>query len=378
MTDESKDITIPTEFEKILTDLVKDLLITYPEYKDRLHEDIVTVVLSQEDKSAALERIFKHCSGVFPERFFDILYQKEDIFSDKDVNTEFLPGLEFADLWAEDISDKTRETIWKYLQLMLFTTVSSVNSGESFGDASKLFEAIDENELKQKLEETVGNMHKMFDMSNVELDGDDVSGVNLGDLPDPEELHSHITGMLEGKLGNLAKDIAAETAEDLNINMDGVDSVNDVFQKLFKNPGKLMGLVDKVGKQLDKKIKTGEIKESELLEEASELITKLKDMPGMGGMQNMMKNMGMPGGKMNMGAFQAEMEKNMRSAKMKERMQQKLAKKQEAASQGASSQGAPAQTTRTFSTGEKVEKSKINPDEGTNKKKKKNRGKKKK
>ena len=68
MTEESKDITIPTEFEKILTDLVKDLLITYPEYKDRLHEDIVTVVLSQEDKSAALERIFKHCSGVFPER----------------------------------------------------------------------------------------------------------------------------------------------------------------------------------------------------------------------------------------------------------------------------------------------------------------------
>tara|TARA_Y100000591_G_scaffold263728_1_gene236920 strand:+ start:3864 stop:4985 length:1122 start_codon:yes stop_codon:yes gene_type:complete len=372
MTEESKDITIPTEFEKILTDFVKDLLITYPEYKDRLHKDIVSVVLSNDNDGEALERVFKHCSSVFPERFFDILYQKDEIFGDPEVNTVFLPDLEFKDLWLEDITDKTRETIWKYLQLLLFTTVSGVNSGDSFGDASKLFEAIDEDELKKKLEETVGNMHKMFDMSGVDMDGEDLSGVNLEDLPDPEELHSHITGMLEGKLGKLAKDIASETAEDLNINMDGVDSVNDVFQKLFKNPGKLMGLVDKVGKQLDKRIKSGEIKESELLEEANDLISKMKDMPGMGGMQNMMKNMGMPGGKMNMGAFQAEMDKNMKHAKMKERMQQKLAKKQETASQGV-----PVQTSRTFSTGEKVEKSKINPDEGTNKKKKKNRGKKK-
>ena len=80
MTEESKDITIPTEFEKILTDFVKDLLITYPEYKDRLHKDIVSVVLSNDNDGEALERVFKHCSSVFPERFFDILYQKEEIF----------------------------------------------------------------------------------------------------------------------------------------------------------------------------------------------------------------------------------------------------------------------------------------------------------
>ena len=366
MTEESKDITIPTEFEKILTDFVKDLLITYPEYKDKLHDDIICIVLSNNNNDEALERVFTHCSGVFPERFFDILYQNDEIFGNSDINTIFLPDLEFKELWIDDITEKTRETIWKYLQLLLFTTVSGVNSGSSFGEASKLFEAIDEDELKQKLEETVGNMHKMFDMSGVDMENEDVSGVNLEDLPDPEELHSHITGMLEGKLGKLAKDIASETAEDLNINMEGVDSVNDVFQKLFKNPGKLMGLVDKVGKQLDKKIKNGDIKESELLEEANDLISKMKDMPGMGGMQNMMKNMGMPGGKMNMGAFQAEMDKNMKQAKTKERMQQKLAKKREVNN----ANPPPPQTNRTFSTGETVEKSNINQENATNKKKK--------
>ena len=37
-----------------------------------------------------------------------------------------------------------------------------VNGAESFGDAAKLFEAINENELLSKLEETIGNMENML------------------------------------------------------------------------------------------------------------------------------------------------------------------------------------------------------------------------
>ena len=117
-------------------------------------------------------------------------------------------------------------------------------------------------------------MHNMFDASGETLDP---SNINLENMPDPTEIHEHITGMLDGKLGNLAKEIAAETAEDLNVNLEENATVNDVFEKLFKNPGKLMGLVQNVGSKLDKKIKSGEIKESELIQEASELMNKMKN-----------------------------------------------------------------------------------------------------
>ena len=43
------------------------------------------------------------------------------------------------------------------------------------------------------------------------------------------------------------------------------------------------------GGKLDDKIKSGEIKESELLEEASDMIKKMKSMPGMGNMQELFK-----------------------------------------------------------------------------------------
>ena len=70
--------------------------------------------------------------------------------------TEFLPGLVFKELWgSEGVTEGTKSTIWKYLQLLLFNVVGDLSSSDSFGEAANLFEAIDEEELKGKLEETI-------------------------------------------------------------------------------------------------------------------------------------------------------------------------------------------------------------------------------
>ena len=236
----------------------------------------------------------------------------------------FLPGISFYKIWKEDISDKTRTIIWKYLQLILFSIVNSERDGEDFfGDTAKLFEAIDEDEFKSKLEESIDQISEMFDASNVQ-------GINTENLPNPEDLHSHISGLLGGNLGKLAREIAEETVNELNLDgKEGLSSVGDLFKNLFKSPGKLMELIKKVGGKLDAKLKKGDIKESELMEEASELMSKMKTMPGMKNMQNMMANMGLgKNGKINMGAFQNMMKGNIRQTKMKERMREKLRQKQ--------------------------------------------------
>ena len=38
--------------------------------------------------------------------------------------------------------------MWKYLQLILFSVITNINSEEYFGDTAKLFEAINQDELK--------------------------------------------------------------------------------------------------------------------------------------------------------------------------------------------------------------------------------------
>jgi NADP-dependent 3-hydroxy acid dehydrogenase YdfG len=418
MAESTKVDSIPAEFKKIIVDMTKDILISFPEQEQNINIHLRNLISTQDDKEvevdASLRVIYDFCKKVYPNRFFDILYQNEDILNND--NIEFLPGINFTTLWKENISDKTRETIWKYLQLVLFTIVSSISDGKSFGDSAKLFEAINEEEFKSKLEETISQMHSLFDegkeSSSSTENGEGstsstgsgaTSGINLEDLPNPSDIHEHISGMMEGKLGSIAKEIAEETAAELNINVENAGSINDVFKKLIQNPTKLMGLVKNIGSKLDTKIKDGNIKESELLAEASELMKKMKNMPGMGNIQSMLNKMGMGGaaaaagaggkggGKVNVSAMQANLERNLKNAKNKERLLQKLVDNKTAQAQQTQAQAPQTQAQQTqqaihnmsieeiehlvFTAGEKAERS-VRPTTGqgqAHKKKKKNK-----
>jgi hypothetical protein len=264
--------------------------------------------------------------------------------TNSEVNTEFLPGIVFKQLWSYDISDKTRETIWKYLQLTLFAVIGSVQSSSALGETAKLFEAINEDELKTKLQETMENMSNLFDFpkegegdTNADKEEpstneDSKDGPEGSAMPNADDIHKHIQEMMGGKLGKLAMELAEETASDLNLDMENATSPNDVFQQLFKNPTKMMSMVKNIGGKLDEKIKSGELKESELMSEGMELLNKMQSMPGMNNMQKMFSQMGIPGlggkgGKMNMAAMEAQMNKNMKAAQMKERMKAKASAK---------------------------------------------------
>ena len=392
-------LNIPSEFKKIIADMTKDILISFPEQKDNLHKELKNVVfeLDKEGMDYSLKYVYIYCKTMYPVRFFDILYQNNTLFEKDDA--ELLPGIKFKQLWSENISDKTRETIWKYLQLVLFTVVAGMSDGNSFGDTGKLFEAINEDDFKTKLEETIEQMQDLFgkeqnnkasanDGANDGASDEKSSGINLDDLPNPSDIHEHVTGMMNGKLGKLAREIAEETAADLNINMDNAESINDVFKRLIHNPTKLLSLVKNVGSKLDQKIKSGDMKESELLEEASELMKKMKNMPGMGDIQSMLNKMGMGsagkgaagGGKVNVNAMQATLDRNLKNAKNKERLLKKMTENkatEEAKKYSANSAHAIAQKEMenlVFSTGETVERS--SREQMPSEKKKKNKKKK--
>lgn len=350
---------IPEEFKKVIKDFVRDIRTTFPEYetfvqkwwKDRNYfasmeneEEREAIIAKTEE--ANIKFLFKFCLKRYPPRFFDILYQNAEIFSEEsESETEFLPYIHFKNLWQCDISDKTRETIWKYLQLILFSIVGSLDNKDAFGDTSKLFEAINEDEFKTKLEETLNGMQDVFKEKNPEEESESESRENFQGMPNAGEIHDHISGMMNGKLGDLAKEIAEETAADLNMDMDGVTNVQDVFQKLFKNPGKLMSLVKNVGSKLETKMKSGDIKESELIAEASEIINRMKNMPGMGNMQEMLSKMGLgslpKGAKLDLNAMEEKLKQTMKSAKMKERMRQKVDEKRTASAKQEASESVP-------------------------------------
>jgi len=377
-------LTVPDDFYRLIGDFISDIVLTFPEYEKIIQRwwkvaDFSDVDISlrencvKENNDIISSYVFKHCIKVFPERFLDILYKNTEIFSENsEINTEFLPGIVFKQLWTCDISEKTRETVWKYLQLILFSVIGSVHSTSDLGDTAKLFESIDEDELKKKLEETLNNMQNLFSEPE-STSGEPSSEASPNNpninIPSAEDIHQHIHGMMEGKLGKLAMELAEETAQDLNLDMENVTNTQDVFKQLFSNPGKLMGMVKNIGGKIDDKIKSGEIKESELISESVELLNKMKGMPGMENMKEMFSKLGIPGlgkgAKINTSAMENQLNKNLKMAQMKERMRNKANKNAVnpvplASASSASGPLGPVLTDEQlisiFSTGEKVEK----------------------
>ena len=367
------------DFKKIISDFVADIATVFPE-----HGEACAAVYNMD-----MSAVFNHCKRVYAPHFFNILYRNDTVLFAEPV--ELLPGLNFKALWeTPDVSDATKEAVWKYLQLVMFSVVSDLSDTSTFGDAAKLFEAIDESVLKSKLEEVMEQMQDMFktDAPATDAPATDAPAAPATDKDgaatdkdgtfDPNSMHEHLSGLLGGKIGNLAKEIAEETAAELNLNPDDEASAQSVFQNLFKNPGKLMGIVKSVGQKLDAKMKSGEIKESEIMQEASDLMNKMKKMPGVNNMADLLKKMGGMGGmegmegmadiakmmtgmglggkgaKLNMGAMQSHLNQNMKSAQTKERMLQKL-EQRKAEAQKAVQAAQAAQAPLVFSTGEKVE-----------------------
>lgn len=335
MADEIND-----EFKKVIKDFICDIKQTFPEYepiinkfwKDRasfghITDEVEREVAYKTAETDNIKNLFEFCKKKLPARFFDILYQNDDMFKeDSTTDTEFLPSIHFKNLWSFEITQKTRDIIWKYLQLILFSIVGTLDNKDVFGDTAKLFESINEDEFKSKLEETLSKMQDLFE-TNADANGEeDGSNVNQQpNIPNANDLHEHLSGILDGKLGGLAKEIAEETANDLNLDMDNVTDIKGVFSKLIKNPTKLMGLVKNVGDKIDTKIKSGEMKESELMSEATDIMNKMKNMPGMGDIQSLLSKMGLnPGGaKLDMNAMESKLNQNMKAAKMRERMKAK-------------------------------------------------------
>jgi hypothetical protein len=311
---------LPPNFKTIILDWTKDLSITFPEYAY-----LWSKWTNPDMTELEVRQLYDYCLTVYPERFFDILYQSTELFDlFSTVNTCFLPGVEFKLLFnCPDVSENTTKTMWKYLQLVLFTVAGSIHDKSNFGESANLFEGLDEDELHTKLQDAITNMGDFFqnmsdqapnqssDQHQEQSTGQDNDKSTSQSLPDVDELHGHIKGLFDGKIGSLAKELAEEISGDmadiLGKDCENMKSTADVLKNMMKNPTKITGLIKTVSDKLQQKMNSGEISQDELMKEATDIIGKMKGMGGGGkGMGN-----GMGGGPMDgMGDFQ-EMFKNM-------------------------------------------------------------------
>jgi hypothetical protein len=334
----SKEQKASANLSTILGDFTRDLSTTFPEYT-YLWEKWTQPLEAEE-----LTHLQQYFSKIMPERFFDILYQNEDIFlPTSEVNTFFLPNVEFKLLYnCENITATTKSAIWKYLQLILFTLTSSLKDKSNFGDSANLFDGIDETELQSKISEAVSGIGEFFKnirqpegtTTNEEGTTNEEPERKEYTIPNPTNIFENLKGLFDGKIGKLAKELAGEMSEEFK-DIFGEDEQNedikdpkDIFKKLMKDPKKIMNLIQKLTVKLKSKFQSGEVNQDDMMREATEFMKQFK---GAGGtdqfkevFQNMTKGMGLgKNARMDTNAFQ-QMQKQMET---RERIRKNVEKK---------------------------------------------------
>jgi hypothetical protein len=211
--------------------------------------------------------------------------------------------------------------------------MTSIKDKTNFGDSANLFDGIDETELQEKLNETIFGLSDFF--KNADDNGEDTPVSGEGEsyynpdeaheefkqtfenmfkntpggaaMPNVDELHEHLKGIFDGKIGKLAKELAEEISDDLkgfmgSENGEDIKTSKDIFKKIMRNPKKLMEILKSVGSKLTDKMKKGDISQEEIMKEAGDIIGKMKDMGGAEQFNDILKNLTKNMGGMGKGA----------------------------------------------------------------------------
>jgi len=331
-------------FKVCIRDFTMDLSITFPEYH-RLWAKWQQTDIPESD----WEKLLEYCKKIYPERFFDLLYKNEEIFalpgvstssakssdevvvedvdSDEDedaedefeekreVNVNFLPAVDFKILYhCEGVTENTKESIWKYLQMVLFLIMKTVKSSAAFGETEDLFAGVDEKELQEQMKTTLENLAEFFQKSDAPgsaEEGAETGGSGeklgenerphgkgptsgLGEMPDIDEINDHLKNLMGGKIGKFAEEIMAEYNKDLEDvigDIKDVKSVKDVVGHMFKNSKKMKDLLGKIQDKFKAKMDSGEISKEDVMKETKEIFGKLKGMKKGKEMNQYMKSM---------------------------------------------------------------------------------------
>ena len=265
---------IPENFYKIVKDFILDLFGTFPE----LNQNKILVDISNNVQEQ-YQPIYDHIMSSFPTHFMSILNENESMFTE---DCFLLPEVNFKTLWSDNITDKTKKIIWKYLKLILFVVM---------GNDPTMLDMFQNENLQDKMKDTIEEMKTLFEK----------------DSPD---IHKHLEGMMDGKIGLLAKEIAEETV--------GSEPQEEMIKNMMSDPSKMFKLMNSVGDKITNKIKSGQLKESELIEEATQMLQNMKNMPGMKQFESMFNQFGMP----------PNVNQHLKKAKTKDRLRAKLANRE--------------------------------------------------
>ena len=265
---------------ELFNSFIKDIINVFPEYEKRLTKYYKEVIETKEvDKNHP--KIKEFLENI--EEVSDKITNKDiSLFNDDPI---ILLNVSFKLIWNSDITDQTKNTIWKYLQTFCIINIQTESTTEKINEVLKLLES----NQKVKDKETVKNMKKLKKLNETF----DIQKIEKVIQENPETIDKGMNQMdkmfEDTSIGKIAKEIT----EDLDI--EGIVNNGGGIQDLFSGGGMANIMQSISSKMADKE---GQLDTNKLMEEATNICGSMEGNPlfsSLMGMQgDMMKNLQQP------------------------------------------------------------------------------------
>jgi hypothetical protein len=262
---------IETQLFGIFSDFIRDLSKTFPEIKSCLYRNYEGCLTDVDDK--------KLCDLPKLNRFLELIGDYEKMITDKnleffDLEVEFLEEISFKLLWTKNISNKTRESIWKYLQTFQLININ-LRSSQQLKDALSQIGTDTEVEVDRTTAKDLKKMKKLSDSVKEEVKGE-------------SEFDDMLGGLMDGGIGDIAKEVAKSMdIENMFGSIDENSNPMEIMAQMM-NPEKMGSIFNNINSVMEQKMESGELTKDSLKSEAEGMMGKMGDNPMF---KNMMQGM---------------------------------------------------------------------------------------
>ena len=299
----------------VFKSFVNDIIKVFPEYKIKL-EDIYGTLLKMDECVLDEEELLKEFLDRVHKLNKKITNKDETMFNDDPL---LLTDISFKNIWTTNISYKTKETIWKYLQTFCLLALNRQSNKDLENALSELSENKNVELKDKKVASDVKKIKKMTENIKEPI------AVVDSEEPEPEPETNPLEAIMgNSDIGKLAEEVSKEL--DIESMFGGIQSDNpmEIFQNLMSGGAmnKIMGTIHNV---VNDKVEKGELNRDEMLNEAQGIYGQL-------GQTDMFQQMAQQAQQSNQRTPQqssAQQNNPHQSNKTKARLQKKLKEKKE-------------------------------------------------
>ena len=244
---------------KLFKSLINDVINVFPEYEKRLMKYYSSTLESEDNDDPKLKEFLENI-----EEITDNIIEKDiNVFNEDPV---ILQNVSFKLIWNSDISDNTKNSLWKYLQSFCIINIQNKSGKDKIQEVLKKIES---NE-KVKDKETVKNMKKIQKL-NEKFDINEIKGVIENNPETVEKGMDEMDKMFANTgIGKLAKEITEELDIENMINNGG--GIQDLF-----SGGNMANIMQTISSKMEDNKDT--LNSDDLMKEATNICGSMQGNP---------------------------------------------------------------------------------------------------